>query len=67
MNREEDEDDLLCLKKDHINVNLFLDTYSANTIKISVNEMRMNYNEMSIRQNNNPWSIPHISVLRKPR
>jgi len=36
-------------KVEQINDNLFIDTYKSNNIKIGVNDMTVNDNEMSVR------------------
>jgi len=43
---------------------LFIENYKSNKIKICMNEMRVNNSEMSMRRNNETWSIPEISDLR---
>jgi len=51
-------------KVKQINDHLFIDTYKSNNIKIGVNDMTLNDNEMSVRWKRQAWSIPEISVLR---
>jgi len=36
-------------KVEQINEHLFIDTYKSNSIKIGVNNMTVNYSEMSVR------------------
>jgi len=42
---------------EQINEYLFICTYKSNTLKIGMNEMRVNDSEMSLRWNNEAWSI----------
>jgi len=39
-------------------MNLFIDSLTSQIKKIGMNEMRVNNNEMSIKWNNEAWSIP---------
>jgi len=48
------------IKVEQINVDLFLDTYDANKIKIGVNEMRMNETKMSMRWSKYAWLIKQL-------
>jgi len=45
----------------------YLFMHKSNKIKIGMNEMTVNDSEMSMRWNNEAWSIPEKSVLRLPR
>jgi len=49
------------IKFEQINDYLFIDTYKSDTIKIGVNEMRVNDSEMSMRWNNDTWLILETS------
>jgi len=49
---------------EQINDHLFIDTYKSNNIKIGVNDMTVNDEEMCVIWKDDAWSIPDISVLR---
>jgi len=51
--------EVICTAKrvEQINDYLFIDIYNSNKIKNSMNEMRVNACEMSMRWNNKVWSI----------
>jgi len=51
-------------KREQINDYLFIDTYESNKIKIDMNELRVNKSEISMKRNNEAWSILELSVLR---
>jgi len=38
--------------------------YKSNNIKIGVNDMTVNDNEMCVKWKDEAWTIPEISVLR---
>jgi len=43
---------------------LFTAIYTSNQTIMGINEMRVNDTQMSMRGNNEAWSIPEISFLK---